>query len=215
MRLIDLSLALGPEVEPVAGHPRVRFEPLSRVEEDGVDNTLATFSLHTGTHVDAPRHFIAGGDTIDRVPPERLAGPAWLCDLRAAAAPRRAFTVGDLRRGGLPAGEDLQDLILVLCSGWADTHWNRDDFYTANPYLHEEAAAWLAGRGIKALALDFGVDGGRPWPNHPALLGRGICLIENLVGLERLLPERRFDLVALPVKIKDGNGGPARVVALL
>lgn len=215
MKLIDLSLPLGPDVQPVVGHPRVRYEPLTTLERDGVNNTLATFSIHTGTHVDAPRHFFQEGKTIDEIPLDRLAGRAWLCDLRDCVQPRKAFTVDDLRAGGLPPGEELQDLILVLYSGWAAEHWDRPDFYTANPYLAEETARWLVHKGIKALALDFGVDSTRPWPNHSILLGKNICLIENLVGLDQILPRRDFTLFALPIKVKDGNGGPARVVALL
>lgn len=215
MKLVDLSLPLSPEVEPVVGHPRVHYEPLTTLERDGVNNTLATFSIHTGTHVDAPRHFFPEGKTIDQIPLERLAGPAWICDLRHYVQPRKAITVEDLRAGGLPAGEELQDLILVLYSGWAVGHWNQPDFYTANPYLAEEAARWLVHKGIKALALDFGIDKARPWPNHSILLGKNICLIENVVGLDQILPRRDFTLLALPIKVQDGNGGPARVVALL
>lgn len=215
MKLVDLSLTLGPEVEPVVGHPRVRYEPLTTIEKDGVNNTLATFSIHTGTHIDAPRHFFDNGTTMDQVPLDRLCGPAWICDLRPVYQPRRAFTVDDLRAGGLPEGERLDDLILVLYAGWSQGHWNQPDFYTGNPYLAEETARWLVEKRIKALALDFGVDGARPWPNHTILLGSGICLIENLIGLDQILPRREFTMIALPVKIKDGNGGPARVVGLL
>lgn len=215
MRLIDLSLALGPDVEPVPRHPRVHYEVLTTLERDGANNTLATFSVHTGTHIDAPLHFIPGGKTIDEIPIERLCGRAWLCDLRGIAGRRSEIGVADLDRGGLPPAGGLKDCILTLFSGWAAERWDKPDFYTANPYLAEEAARWLVEQGIKALALDFSVDGGRPWPNHPIFLGREICLIENLVNLDRILPQREFTMFALPVKIRGGNGGPARVVATL
>lgn len=217
MQLIDLTLPLGPEVEPVPGHPRVRAETLTTLERDGVNNTLVTYSIHTGTHVDAPRHFIAGGKTMDEIPLEQLCGRAWLCDLRGVVPlegpERHQVTVADLERGGLPP-DGLGGIILTLYTGWAERHWNRPDFYTGNPYLDESTSRWLVQQGIKALALDFGVDGARPWPNHPIFLGAEICLIENLVNLDQILPRREFTLLALPLKMRE-NGGSARVVALL
>jgi arylformamidase len=217
MRLIDLSITLGPAVEPVPRHPRVQAEPLTTLERDGANNTLVTFSIHTGTHIDAPLHFIPGGKTMDEIPLDRLCGRAWLCDLRQVIprqdGVRHQITVEDLKRGGLPPG-GLKDVILTLFSGWAEEHWDKPDFYTANPYLHESASRWLAEEGIKALALDFGVDGARPWPNHPTFLSQEICLIENLVNLEAILPDRDFTMYALPVKMRE-NGGSARVIVQL
>ena len=70
MDLIDLSMTLGPEVEPVPGHPHFHSQPLTTLERDGVNNSLITLSIHTGTHIDAAYHFIQSGQTIDQIPKE-------------------------------------------------------------------------------------------------------------------------------------------------
>lgn len=217
MHLIDLSMTLGPEVEPVPGHPHFHTEPLTTLERDGVNNSLITLSIHTGTHIDAPYHFIQSGLTIDQVPLERLCGQAWLCDLRGTVkhedGSRHRITVDDLRQAGLPAG-GLADTILTIFTGWSEEHWNRPDFYTQNPFLAEETSHWLIEQGVKALALDHGIDGARPWPNHTIVLSASCCIIENLVNLAAILPQREFTMYALPIKMRE-NGGMARVIAQL
>lgn len=213
-RMIDLTLPWSPQVTPVPGHPRIDIEALHTHEKDGRSNSLARFSLHTGTHVDAPYHFHAAGQTIDHVPLSRLVAPATLLDLRSQARPGQGITTQDLWSVGLRRDEDLKDRVVVCFSGWAARMWNSPDFYSGNPFLDQEAVRWLAERGISALALDFSVDQGPPYPNHQLLLGRGILLIENLTNLDQI-GQREFVIAALPLPVEAGNGGPARVVALL
>lgn len=217
MQLIDLSITLGPEVEPVPRHPRVQAEPLTTLERDGANNTLVTFSIHCGTHIDAPLHFIPGGKTMDQIPLDRTCGKAWLCDLRGVipmgGPERHQITVEDLHKGGLPP-DGLKDVILTIFTGWAHDHWDKPDFYLGNPYLHDSTSRWLVEQGIKALAVDISVDGAKPWPNHPTFLGNDVCLIENLINLDQILPRREFTMWALPIKMRE-NGGNARVIAQL
>ncbi|QBD77621.1 cyclase family protein [Ktedonosporobacter rubrisoli] len=217
MHLVDLSLTLGPEVEPVPGHPHFEARPLTTLERDGVNNSLITLSIHTGTHIDAPYHFIKTGQTIDQIPLEKLCGRAWLCDLRASVrhedSMRHRITVEDLQGAGLP-NEGLADTILTIFTGWSAEHWNRADFYTQNPFLDEQTSRWLMEQRVKALALDHGIDGAKPWPNHTIVLSEGCCIIENLVNLDAILPQRAFTMYALPVKMRE-NGGMARVIAQL
>ncbi len=217
MRLIDLSMTLGPEVEPVPGHPHFHSQPLTTLERDGVNNTLLTLSIHTGTHIDAPYHFIQSGQTIDQIPIEQLCGRAWLCDIRSIVnredGARHHITVEDLQQSGLPP-DGLEDTILTIFSGWSADHWNKPDFYTRNPFLDEATSLWLVDQRVKALALDHGIDGAKPWPNHTIVLSTGRCLIENLVNLDAIQPQRQFTMYALPVKMRE-NGGMARVIAQL
>jgi len=216
MHLIYLSMTLGPEVEPVPGHPHFHSQPLTTLERDGVNNSLLTLSIHTGTHIDAPYHFIKSGLTIDQIPLDQLCGRAWLCDMRGVinqSKGRHHISRADLEQSGLPR-DGLEGVILTIFTGWSEEHWNRSDFYTANPFLEEETAQWLMEQGVKTLALDHGIDGARPWPNHTIVLSTGRCLIENLVNLEAMLPQRQFTMYALPVKLRE-NGGMARVIAQL
>ncbi len=209
--ICDLTMPLGSATTPVPNHPRVELTPLHTHERDGLSNTILRCSVHTGTHVDAPFHFVPDGLTMDQVPLERLIGPAWHCDL--LGHPRAPITVGELISGGLPQDGVLSGCIAVLNSGWADDHWNSEQLYTGNPYLDPQAATWLRDQGLLAVAVDFAVDREPPYPVHRVLLGAGIPIIENLIGLSRL-PRSGFLIFALPAKIVGGNGGGARVVAL-
>lgn len=218
MRLIDLSIPWGPEIEPVPNNPRIFYVPINQHELQGYSTGYATFSIHTGTHIDAPYHFIKNGLTMEQVPLEWLNGPAVLLDLRTMTRPGQVFTVEMLRTAaGNPA--ELRDRRVVLWSGWAQEKWNDPAFYRDNPYLSNEGAQWLVDSGVRALAVDFAVDGGPPkppgqpkYPVHLITLGADVCLIENLINLDKI-GRRHFTLIAMPVPIKGGNGGPARVAA--
>lgn len=218
MRLIDLSIPWGPEIEPVPNNPRIFYVPINQHELQGYSTGYATFSIHTGTHIDAPYHFIKNGLTMEQVPLEWLNGPAVLLDLRTMTRPGQVFTVEMLRTAaGNPA--ELRDRRVVLWSGWAQEKWNDPAFYRDNPYLSNEGAQWLVDSGVRALAVDFAVDGGPPkppgqpkYPVHLITLGGDVCLIENLINLDKI-GRRHFTLIAMPVPIKGGNGGPARVAA--
>jgi len=218
MRLVDLTIPWGPEVEPVPGHPHIYYVPIHHHELHGLSTAYATFSIHTGTHIDAPYHFIKDGLTIDRVPLEWLNGPAILVDLRMPARPGQPFSVDAVRAAGGDPG-DLRGKRVVLWSGWAQDKWNDPAFYRNNPYLSNDAAQWLVDAGARALAMDFAVDGGPPkpagrpkYPVHLITLGADVCLIENLINLDQI-GRRHFTLLAMPVPVTNGSGGPARVVA--
>ncbi len=212
-RIIDLTLTFSSEITPVPGHPRATIAPWHLHEVHARSNSLLFFSIHTGTHVDAPYHFHREGATIDQVPLDRLIRPAVLCDLRPRARSRQPVTVADLEASGL-AGRSLEGTIPVLFSGWAARAWNQPNLYAEHPYLDPAAAEWLARQRISALGLDFAVDPGEPYPCHLVLLGAGIPLIENLVNLDQI-GQQDFTLIALPHKVHGGNGGQARVAAML
>jgi kynurenine formamidase len=212
-RVVDLTMPFSSEITPVPGHPRAAVAPWHVHEVQQRSNSVMFFSIHTGTHVDAPYHFHPDAATIDRIPPDRFIRPAVLCGLRARARPGQPMRVDALRVG--LDGAELEDRIAVLWSGWADRNWNTPRLYADNPFLDPAAAEWLAARRIAALGLDFAVDPGPPLPCHLVLLGgAGIPLIENLVHLDQV-GQRYFLMIPLPHKVQGGNGGQARVVALV
>ena len=211
MKIVDLSLTLSNEVTPPQGHPHAEVTSFKSHATDGVAVSIITFSLHTGTHVDAPYHFIPGATKIEQMDLSKLIGPAMLLDLRNRVAPQQAITVEDLYIGGW--SQNVRGKIIVLFSGWAEQNWNKQNYYTENPYLSEDAANFIAGSGILALAVDFPVDGCSSFPVHRIVLGAGIPQIENLIHLDQL--PRDFMLAAIPLKIQNAEAGPARVVAFI
>jgi kynurenine formamidase len=208
--LVDLTMPMSERTIPVPGHPAAELEPLHRIESDGMRNTIMRFSIHTGTHIDAPSHFIPDGASIDQIPIERFWRPALRLDL-TDAEPGEAIDLAQLEAAGFP-GESARDTILLLATGWTDRVWRSERLYDDNPFLAEDAARALAKARPAALGLDFAVDAGRPWPNHTTLLGDEVLLIENLMGLSGL-PRDGFELIAFPLRLAGENGGPARVVA--
>lgn len=210
---LDLTMPFSEKTIPVPGHPCPRLEPLTTLEQDGVRNTLMTISIHTGTHIDAPSHFIEDGATIDEIPIERFRRPGVRLDLRELARPGEPVTLEHLERAGFDASK-VGGTILMLATGWSDEAWQSERLYGANPFLAQDAASALAEAAPSALGLDFAVDDTKPWPNHTILLGAEVLLIENLMRLPEL-PEDGFEVTAYPLKLVGQNGGPTRVVAEL
>ena len=197
---------------PVPGHPQPEFEPLHTIERDGVSNTIMRISLHTGTHIDAPTHFIEDGRPIDEIEVDRFHRPGLRLDL-AGAAPGEPISLPQLEAAGFDARK-ARDSILLLATGWTDQAWTSEHLYGDNPFLGQDAAEAVAEATPSALGLDFAVDEQRPWPNHTILLGAEVLLIENLMGLPEL-PADDFEVIAFPLRLEGENGGPARVVASL
>jgi arylformamidase len=210
---LDLTMPFSEKTIPVPGHPCPRLEPLTTLEQDGVRNTLMTISIHTGTHIDAPSHFIEDGATIDEIPIERFRRPGVCLDLRELAQPGSPVTLEHLEEAGFDPSE-VGGTILMLATGWSDEAWQSERLYGANPYLAQDAASALAEASPSALGLDFAVDDTKPWPNHTILLGAEVLLIENLMRLPEL-PRDGFEVTAYPLRLVGQNGGPTRVVAEL
>ncbi len=211
--ILDLTMPFSEKTIPVPGHPYPEFEPLTTLERDGVRNTTMTISIHTGTHIDAPSHFIEDGATIDEIPIDRFRRPGVRLDLRDMAQPGAPITLEHLEKAGFDPSE-ARDAIVMLASGWTDQAWESERLYETNPYLAQDAAEALADASPSALGLDFAVDDAEPWPNHTILLGVGVLLIENLMRLPEL-PRDGFDVIAFPLRLVGENGAPARVIAEL
>jgi kynurenine formamidase len=208
---IDLTVPWGPEIQPLEGHPRVSFEPITTHEHERRSNTQVTFSIHTGTHIDSPYHFYPEAAGIDEIALDTFIGPARVIDLTAIARSGQAISRADLQDASGDS-RTLRGKRVLLRTDWATRHWNQPDLYTDNPFLSREAAQWLGDQEIRAVGLDFAVDQAFPYPNHYVFLGKSILLMENLIHLGDI-PEGEFTLIALPLKVVHGDGGPARVVA--
>jgi kynurenine formamidase len=191
-----------------------------------------TLSEHGGTHLDAPIHFAAGRQTTDQVPLDRLIGPAAVIDVSAASAANRdyRFTVADVEKWERANGRLPDGAILLFHTGlskyWPDrkTYMGTDERGPEAvaklhfPGLSEELARFLveqrkvAAVGLDTPSLDYGQS--KDFIVHRILLGANIPGFENVADLH-LLPPKGATVVALPVKIKDGSGGPLRIVAQL
>lgn len=187
---------------------------------------------HGGTHLDAPVHFAKGKNTNDRIPLTQLMGAGILIDVtkQCAANPDYLISIEDLQswekqNGKIPAG-----IIVLLRTGFGKHYPDRAKYLgTAErgaaavaklhfPGLDPKAAAWLTQqRSIKAIGLDTAsIDYGQStlFESHRTLFERNVPAFENVANLDQL-PLKGFYVIALPMKIKGGSGGPLRIVAIV
>lgn len=185
---------------------------------------------HGGTHLDAPIHFSENGLTADRIPLSGLIGPAAVVDVSDRADADYRVGVDDLMRWEVDHGRLPDGAILLLRTGWS-ARWDDPDAYLgtsmrgaeAVPELHfpgldPAAAQWLVeSRDVVAVGIDTpSVDYGQSsdFRTHVILYGRNVSGFENVASLEALPPTGSF-VVALPMKIEGGSGGPLRIVAFV
>ncbi|MHC5036460.1 MAG: cyclase family protein [Planctomycetota bacterium] len=202
-RFVDLSLDLfeGMRKFPGAYHAPFKSEITGTFEKDKCRVHRIELATHTGTHIDAPMHFIPGGETIDRVPLERLVCTAKVLDLTHKGGGSTIDTA-DVEPARTFEGEGL-----LLKTGWYH-QWDTGRFYEDFPVLTEEAAKQLIDRGVEFLAVDIPLS----HEVHVVVLGAGKILIENLTNLDAVRAEK-VRLIALPLKFRAGDAAPARVVA--
>ena len=189
-------------------------------------------SEHGGTHIDAPVHFAEGHQTVDKIPLDRLMGPAVIVDVTQQSADNADYqvSVADFQRFEQQHGTIPKDAIVLLRTGFS-TRWPGTQRYLGTtlrgeegarslhfPGLHPDAATWLAtNRPIRAIGIDTAsIDYGPStlFESHRALYEHDIPAFENLTALDRL-PITGAYVIALPMKIGGGSGAPLRAVAVL
>jgi arylformamidase len=206
VKLIDISVPLRDAMTVYRGNPPVRIRPTMTLQRDHVNLSELCLGSHTGTHVDAPSHFIKGAKGIDRVDLVRFIGPAWVADLPRV---KGGISAADLSRARIPRGSHR---ILLRTSNSRLWHPARA-FRTNFVYLAADGAEWMVNRGVELVGIDYlsiegyGVEGA---PTHHRLLGAGIPILEGL-DLFKVRPGR-WQMAALPLRIKDGDAGLTRAV---
>lgn len=186
---------------------------------------------HGGTHIDAPIHFFKGRSTVDQISLKRLVGDGVVIDVTKECEQNADFQIGvrELRKWEEENHRQLVDVIVLLKTGFG-RHWKDRKKYlgtedsgpeaVANlhfPGLDPQAATWLVeNRAIKAIGIDTAsIDYGqsRRFQSHVKLFEKNVPAFENLANLDKL-PERGFSVIALPMKIGGGSGGPLRIIAI-
>ncbi len=205
---IDVSATLDPAMTPVyEGNAPLSFEfMLDMRKGDGV--TLSKYSLgaHSGTHIDAPQHFIRDGAPVDKVPLDPLIGPARVIDIPDSI---QAINAAELNRHAWKGAERLIFRTRSSVRGWMSSPTFHHDF----AYVAPDAAQLIADAGVKLVGIDYiSIEQfGGPAPlTHRILLGKGIPIIEGF-ALETIAPGD-YDLIVLPIKVAGHEGAPARAV---
>ena len=193
------------------GSPQPQFISWSNLKEDGYNLELLFLSSHTGTHMDAPFHFVNKGSKIHEIPVGRLLGRAILVKIPKGA--NQTITKRDLL-----AFEHQHRRIPENASVFFHTGWQRflrdSAYFMENPGLSEAAAKYLASKNANLVGIDApSIDCGNnlQFPVHKILSRNDVLIVENLANLGRL--DDGFDFTILPLKLRDATGSPVRAVA--
>lgn len=206
--IVDLTMPISDGMDAFPGEPTARFTRFSSVDGDtGIEMWNVGMFSQLGTHVDAPRHFLSGGATVDAVDLRRCIGPATIIDHPVDAGPV-------IEPAHLAAEEEglRRHRRVLIRTGW-DARLGTADYWTGIPELSVAAAEYLVALGITFIGLDT------PTPSfsdlhavHRVLLGAGAVITECLVNLGRL--GNPTWIVCLPLPLVGLDGSPVRAVAL-
>jgi arylformamidase len=207
----DLTHLIHEDMHVYPGELQPEFNPYFTLGKDKVNVTRLTIGSHTGTHIDAPKHFISNAEGIDKVPLDKFVGEAIILDMS-----RKSIGQGitDIDLNIHKEMVKVNDIIL-LYSGTSKS-WNKDEKISKNfTYLEPLAAKWIVDHKIKCVGIDsysmekYGLTEGL---THKILLSNGIGIIEGLnSNLGKFVGSRMF-LVCLPLLLKDIDGSPARAI---
>ncbi|GAA1219322.1 cyclase family protein [Rhodoglobus aureus] len=210
MRELSHPIITGMQVYP--GDPAVSIESALAVAEDGVDVSLLHLGSHTGTHLDAPSHTVAGGRTTGSIAIDELVGDALVVHLSGLAA-HATYGLDEITAalGELPPA--VPDIV-IMNTGWAK-HFSTDEALN-HPALAPDAATELMRRGMRLLAVDTlspdpTGEGSTGFPVHEVVLGGDALIVENITGLDGLPQRLRVGFFPLAI---DADGAPVRAVTL-
>jgi kynurenine formamidase len=228
MKLVDLSREIYHRSPTLPNHPPVTMVPYwthadKRVAE-GVELSIATMFLtlgdHTGTHVDAPRHFDSheNSETIDQMPLERFFTEALCLDLSHKPL-RSDISANDLKAAEEASGVEIKRGDTVLVHMDLDNRVDGTAGYLSDfPGLTKEAAEWLGRRGTGMFGVEA-LSPGRPFKNnfevHIACRELGFTHMEGLTNMGQLVGKGRFHFIGFPLRLRGGTGSPIRAVAWL
>jgi arylformamidase len=212
-RVHDLTALLQTYMPVWPSAPLPTFEPAGIVSRDGYSIERVNCTTHTGTHMDAPYHFLEDGLTVDRIPPSQLVGSAIVLDVRAEV---NGTTISAKSLEKVWPKRKHPDFVL-LRTDWSHKRAPTKEYLYDFPGLEPKAAEWLVGQSVQGVGTDtLGID---PYSNskfeaHKVLLRKGIWILEALDHLDELTSGEEYTLVAAPLKIAGASGAMARVFAI-
>ena len=212
MENLDLTLTISESIPNFPGSPSPQFIPWSSINEEGFNLELLFLSTHTGTHIDAPYHFAKKGIKIHQIPINRLVRNAILIKIKKFKD--QAITKKDLINFERKNGEIPNSSSIIFFTDW-QKNLKKNCYFENNPGLSKSAANYLVSKkinlvGIDSPSIDLGMDSS--FTSHKILAKNGILIVENLSNLEKI-PKLEFNLVVLPLKLKNATGSPVRAIA--
>ena len=213
MKVIDLTLTISEQIPTFPGSPQPNFINWETLEKDGYNLELLFLSSHTGTHIDAPYHFLKKGQKIHQIMTRRLVTEAILIRIRKGA--NQSITKTDIEKFEKKYGVINDGSTIIFHTGW-QKNLEKESYFLKNPGLAVSAARYLVSKkinlvGIDSPSIDLGKDS--KFSVHHILAKGGILIVENLSNLEKIHSEK-FHLIVAPLKLKNATGSPVRAMAL-
>jgi len=214
MKIIDLTLTVSDKIPTFPGSPQPSFIPWENVKEDGYNLELLFLSTHTGTHMDAPFHFLEKGAKIHEISLKKLVSEAVL--IKSKKKDGESITKIDIQKFEKKHGKIVSFSSVIFYTGW-QRNLQKKYYFTKNPGLSVSAAKYLASKkinlvGIDSPSIDLGKDS--KFSVHQIFAKKGMLIVENLANLEKI-KSPKFHLVVLPLKLKNATGSPVRAIAFV
>jgi len=198
--ILDLTMPIDSSTPNYPGEPECTVRQHSTVEDGGIAKKILCFHSHFSTHIDAPSHMIEGGKTLSDFPLATFIGDAIVMDVRGAQEIEPDL---DMVREG--------DMVFFLTD---QSRKPKEKYFDDNPVLSLKTAEQLVERKARIIGIDSSTPDNAPYDIHKLFFKHDILIVENLVGLERL-SGLRFRCIVLPLNIRDGDGAPCRVLAIV
>ena len=214
MKIIDLTLTVSDKIPTFPGSPQPSFIPWENVKDDGYNLELLFLSTHTGTHMDAPYHFLEKGAKIHEISLKKLVSEAVL--IKSKKKDGESITKIDIQKFEKKHGKITSFSSVIFYTGW-QKNLQKKYYFTKNPGLSVSAAKYLASKkinlvGIDSPSIDLGKDS--KFSVHQIFAKKGMLIVENLASLEKI-KSSKFHLVVLPLKLKNATGSPVRAIAFV
>ena len=214
MKILDLTLTISNRIPTFPGSPQPNFIPWEKIKDDGYNLELLFLSSHTGTHLDAPYHFLEKGAKIHEISLKKLVSEAIL--IKSKKKSGGSITKTDIQKFEKKHGKIDGFSYVIFYTGW-QKNLQKKYYFTKNPGFSVSAAKYLASKkvslvGIDSPSIDLGTDS--KFSVHQIFAKKGILIVENLANLDKI-KSSKFHLVVLPLKLKNATGSPVRAVALV
>ena len=214
MNIIDLTLTISEKTPTFPGSPKPHFIEWETIPKDGYNLELLFLSTHTGTHIDAPFHFVKNGKKIHEITPERLVNEAVL--IRIGKNSNRSISKTDIQNFEQKNGKIENDSTVIFYTGW-QKNLSKEFYFTENPGLSVSAAKYLVSKkinmvGIDSPSIDLGSDS--KFSVHHVLAKNNILIVENLANLNKI-KSNSFHLITSPLKLKNATGSPIRAFGFI
>ena len=208
--ILDLTREISTDTKVFPGSPLPKFITWNKMEIHNYHSEVVFMSTHTGTHMDAPSHFVTGVSSIDQIPVNRFISRAIL--VKISKTSDELITAGEIEASKIKI---LEGNSVVFSTSW-ENEVDNDYYFNHSPGLSEDAAEYLIDKRVNAVCIDSpSIDRGSDinFPVHKLLLSKDILIVENICNLSKI-DNQNFTLIMMPLKLSGASGSPIRAIAI-